>query len=84
MQELTEKFDQAFDLIIYDTSHLLDCADTSLLTRHTDASILTIGLGQTKRYFLAKVLEQLNFSSTPILGVIAVDIQKQNVRFPIL
>ncbi|WP_236721391.1 tyrosine-protein kinase domain-containing protein [Trichormus sp. NMC-1] len=74
MQNLTEQFKENFDLIIYDTSHLLGFADTSLLTRHTDASILTIGVGKTKCSVLAKVLEQLNFSSTPILGAITVDI----------
>jgi polysaccharide biosynthesis transport protein len=74
MQNLTEEFKQTFDLIIYDTSHLLGFADTSLLTRHTDANILAIGVGKTNRSVLAKALEQLNFSSTPILGAIAVDI----------
>ncbi|TVP62262.1 MAG: capsular biosynthesis protein [Nodularia sp. (in: Bacteria)] len=74
MQNLTEHFKQTFDLIIYDTSHLLGFADTSLLTRHTDASILAIGIGKTKCSILAKALEQLNFSSTPILGVVAVNI----------
>ncbi len=74
MQSLTEHFKQTFDLIIYDTSHLLGFADTSLLTRHTDASILAIGVGKTNCSILAKALEQLNFSSTPILGVVAVNI----------
>ncbi|WP_414549669.1 GumC family protein [Anabaena sp. CCY 0017] len=80
MQSLTEQFKQTFDLIIYDTSHLLGFADTSLLTRHTDASILAIGVGKTKCSVLAKALEQLNFSSTPILGAVTVDISGQNLR----
>jgi polysaccharide biosynthesis transport protein len=74
MQNLTEQFKQSFDLIIYDTSDLLGFADTSLLTRHTDASILAIGVGKTNCSILAKALEQLNFSFTPILGAITVDI----------
>lgn len=75
MQSLAEQFTQSFDLIIYDTSHLLSCADTNLLTKHIDASILVMGIGKTKRSFLAKILEQWNFSFTPILGAIAVNIQ---------
>ncbi|MBO1066291.1 MULTISPECIES: tyrosine-protein kinase domain-containing protein [Nostocales] len=74
MESLTEQFKQSFDLIIYDTSHLLGFADTNILSRHTDASILVIGVGKTNRSVLAKALEQLNFSSTPILGAITVDV----------
>jgi Mrp family chromosome partitioning ATPase len=73
MQSLTEQFKQNFDLIIYDTSHLLDFADTNLLSKYTDASILAIRVGKTNLSVLAKSLEQLNFSSTPILGAIAID-----------
>jgi polysaccharide biosynthesis transport protein len=73
MEDLTEQFKQNFDLIIYDTSHLLGCADTNLLTRHTDASILVVKIGKTNRSYLEKVLEQLNFSSTSMLGAIAID-----------
>lgn len=71
MQSLAEQFQQEFDLVIYDTSHLLGFADTSLLTSHTDASILAVGIGKTNRSVLLKALEQLNFSSTPVLGLIA-------------
>ena len=74
MKNLTAQFKQNFDLIIYDTSHLLGFADTNLLTRHIDASILVIRIGKTNRSCLAKGLEQLNFSSTPMLGAIAIDL----------
>jgi Mrp family chromosome partitioning ATPase/uncharacterized protein involved in exopolysaccharide biosynthesis len=73
IQDLTEQFKQNFDLIIYDTSHLLGFADTSILMKHTDVSILAIKIGETKCSILTKVLEQLNFSSTPILGAITID-----------
>ena len=74
MENLTEKFKQNFDLIIYDTSHLLDFTDTNLLTKHTDASILVVRIGKTNRSYLAKVLEELNFYSTSMLGAIAIDL----------
>jgi uncharacterized protein involved in exopolysaccharide biosynthesis/Mrp family chromosome partitioning ATPase len=72
MQDITAQFKQNFDLIIYDTSSLLEFADTSLLMRYIDASILAIRIGKTNRSVLAKVLEQLNFYSTPILGAVSV------------
>lgn len=71
MQNLARQFEAAFDLIVYDTSPFLGIADSSLLAAHTDASILVVGLGKTNRSALAKVLEQLKISSTPILGVVA-------------
>jgi Mrp family chromosome partitioning ATPase len=72
MQDITAQFKRNFDLIIYDTSSLLEFADTSLLMRYIDASILAIRIGKTNRSVLAKVLEQLNFYSTPILGAVSV------------
>lgn len=72
MQNITAQFKRNFDLIIYDTSSLLEFADTSLLMRYIDASILAIRIGKTNRSILAKVLEQLNFYSTPILGAVSV------------
>lgn len=84
MQTLAEQFQQAFDLVIYDTPHLLGCADTSLITKHTDASILTVGIGKTNRSTLVKALEQLSFSSTPVLGAIAVEVQGQTEWFHVL
>jgi Mrp family chromosome partitioning ATPase len=73
IQDLTEQFKQNFDLIIYDTSNLLGFADTSILMKHTDVSILAVKIGETKCSVLTKVLEQLNFSFTPILGTITID-----------
>lgn len=75
MQDITAQFKRNFDLIIYDTSSLLEFADTSLLMRYIDASILAIRVGKTNRSVLAKVLEQLNFYSTPILGTVSVDMK---------
>ena len=71
MQSLAEQFQAAFDLVIYDTSPLLGLADSSILAIHTDASLLVVGLGKTNRSALAKVLEGLKISCTPVLGVVA-------------
>ncbi|MGL4617487.1 GumC family protein [Chroococcidiopsis sp.] len=77
MQSLAEQLEQAFDLVIYDTSHLIGFADANLLARHVDASILTVNMGKTNCSALAKALEQLNFSATPVLGAVASGIQRQ-------
>ncbi len=71
MQSLAEQFQAAFDFVIYDTSPLFGLADSSILAIHTDASLLVVGLGKTNRSALAKVLEGLKISCTPVLGVVA-------------
>ncbi|MBD2501908.1 polysaccharide biosynthesis tyrosine autokinase [Anabaena azotica FACHB-119] len=76
LQILTEQFKQVFDLIIYDTSPFLGFADTSILTKFIDASILAVGLGKTNCTALAQLLEKLEFSSTPVLGAIATIFKK--------
>jgi polysaccharide biosynthesis transport protein len=77
MQSLAEQLQQTFDLVIYDTSHLIGFADANLLARHVDASILTVSMGKTNCSALVKALEQLNFSATPVLGAVASGIQRQ-------
>lgn len=84
MQSLAEQLQQAFDLVIYDTSHLIGFADANLLARHVDASILTVNIGKTNCSALTKALEQLNFSATPVLGAIASGIQRQPNRLHFL
>jgi capsular exopolysaccharide synthesis family protein len=83
MQSLAEQLQQAFDLVIYDTSHLIGFADANLLARHVDASILTVRIGKTNCSALIKALEQLNFSTTPVLGAISSGIQRQPASFTI-
>jgi polysaccharide biosynthesis transport protein len=84
MQSLAEELQQAFDLVIYDTSHLIGFADANLLARHVDASVLTVRIGKTNCSALAKALEQLNFSATPVLGIISSGIQRQPNRLHLL
>lgn len=80
MQNLAGQFQEAFDLIIYDTSPFLGLADSSLLADHADASIFVVRLGKTNRSALLKALEGLKISSTPVLGVVANSIKGYTVR----
>lgn len=80
MQNLAGRFQETFDLIIYDTSPLLGLADSSLLAVHTNASILVVRLGKTNRSALVKALEVLKISSTPVLGVVANGIKGYTAR----
>lgn len=84
MQSLADELQQAFDLVIYDTSHLIGFADANLLARHVDASVLTVRIGKTNCSALVKALEQLNFSATPVLGAISSGIQRQPNKLHLL
>ncbi|ARV58394.1 capsular biosynthesis protein [Nostocales cyanobacterium HT-58-2] len=71
MQDLMNDLQGAFDLVIYDTPHLVGFADANLLAANTNGLILVAGLGNLKRTIFQQALEDLQVSGTPILGVIA-------------
>jgi succinoglycan biosynthesis transport protein ExoP len=71
MQSLIERFESAFDLVIFDTPPLLGLADARLLAAYVDAMVLVVGLGQTNRSVLTQVLDALKTSHAPLLGIVA-------------
>ncbi|AFY33827.1 polysaccharide biosynthesis tyrosine autokinase [Calothrix sp. PCC 7507] len=71
MRDLMNAMQAAFDLVIYDTPPLLGFADAYLLATNTHGIILVAGLGKLKRTALQQVLEEIQISGTPILGMIA-------------
>ncbi len=71
MQVLMENLQESFDLVIYDTPPLLGFADAYLLAANTNGIVLVAGLGQLKRTALKQVLEEIQISGTPMLGIIA-------------
>ncbi len=60
-----------FDLVIYDTPPLLGFADAYLLAANTNGIVLVAGLGKLKRTAMQQVLEEIQVSGTPLLGMIA-------------
>jgi capsular exopolysaccharide synthesis family protein len=76
MQYLMEEFQATFDLVIYDTSHLLGFMDANFLAAHTDGILMVVGVSKTKRSVVKKVLNQLNTFRLPTLGVVANHVKK--------
>lgn len=76
MQYLMEEFQATFDLVIYDTSHLLDSMDANFLAAHTDGLLIVVGVRKTNRSVVKQVLEQLNAFRLPSLGVVANHVRK--------
>jgi polysaccharide biosynthesis transport protein len=71
MQDLMNELQADFDLVIYDTPPLLGFADAYLLAANTNGIVLVAGLGKLKRTALQQVLEEIQVSGTPLLGMIA-------------
>ncbi|MBE9125727.1 MULTISPECIES: GumC family protein [unclassified Coleofasciculus] len=71
MRNLVERFQETFDLIIFDTPPLLGLADARLLAAHTDGIVMVVGLGRTDRAVLSQVLYGLRTSNARVLGVVA-------------
>ncbi len=71
MQNLVERFQEAFDLVIFDTPPLLGLADARLLAAHTDGIVMVVGLGRTDRAVLTQVLYGLRTSHARVLGLVA-------------
>jgi capsular exopolysaccharide synthesis family protein len=67
MKQLMEKFRSAFDLVIYDTSHLFGVTDASFLTAEVDEVLLVIATGKTNRNAVQRVLNKL--TGLPMAGV---------------
>jgi capsular exopolysaccharide synthesis family protein len=76
MQYLMEEFQATFDLVIYDTSHLLDSMDANFLAAHTDGLLIVVGVRKTNRSVVKQVLDQLNAFRLPSLGVVANHVRK--------
>ncbi len=70
MQHLMEQFQTAFDLVIYDTPHLLDLPDANFLAANTDGILMVVGVRKTKRSVVMQVMNRLNAFRLPILGIV--------------
>ncbi|MFM7424742.1 MAG: GumC family protein [Elainella sp.] len=73
MQQVIEKSQAVFDLVIYDVPPLLGFADAHLLCNQTDGVLLVARLGHLKRSQLELALEHLRIASTPVWGLVIND-----------
>lgn len=59
MKQLMEKFQSAFDLVIYDTPHLFGLTDASFLTAEVDEVLMVVAATKTNRTAMQRVLNKL-------------------------
>ncbi|XWK88866.1 MAG: polysaccharide biosynthesis tyrosine autokinase [Phormidium sp.] len=70
MQALMQKFEETYDLIIYDMPPF-GLADVKILAPRVDGIIMVVGLNKTKVSLLTKTLEDIKSSAISVLGIIA-------------
>jgi polysaccharide biosynthesis transport protein len=73
VEPLFQKLQEMFDLVIVDTPPLLGLADSGFIADQCDSIALVVRLGKTSRPSVLAALEELKFSNTAVLGVIAND-----------
>ncbi|MGB3638051.1 MAG: polysaccharide biosynthesis tyrosine autokinase [Rivularia sp. (in: cyanobacteria)] len=60
-----------FDLVVYDTPHILGRLDTSILATHADGILMVVGLGKTVRPSLSTALDELEAGRNRVLGLVS-------------
>lgn len=70
-QQLTEKFRQSFDLVIFSTPPILESMDSVFLATHTDGILMTVAINKTKKSLLTQALNQISNFNLKLLGVIS-------------
>lgn len=70
MQELMQKLQTKFDLVIYDTSALADFSDANFLAAQSDGLLMVAGVAKTKRSTLTQVIAELGKFRLPVLGFV--------------
>jgi capsular exopolysaccharide synthesis family protein len=71
MQAFLERSQANFDLVVFDTPHLLGRLDTNVLATHVDGIMLVVGIGKTLRPSLKQVLQESKTSRFSVLGMVA-------------
>ncbi|MEM1394526.1 MAG: polysaccharide biosynthesis tyrosine autokinase [Cyanobacteria bacterium P01_H01_bin.150] len=71
MQNFVRRSQSDFDLVVYDTPHILGRLDTSILATHADGILMVVGLGKTVRPSLSTALDELEAGRNHVLGLVS-------------
>lgn len=77
MQSLMSRFEETYDLIIYDMPPFA-LADVKLLAPRVDGIIMVAGLNKTKASQFTQTLEELRLAAVRVLGVVANGSKERN------
>lgn len=75
MQNFVKRSQADFDLVVYDTPHILGRLDASILATHADGILMVVGLGKTVRPSLSLALDELEAGRNRVLGLVSNTLQ---------
>jgi tyrosine-protein kinase Etk/Wzc len=70
MEKFVKLVRQYYDLVLFDAPPVIAMADTLVLAKYTDGSVLIVSADQTKSLGLEKAYEMLQSNNANILGVV--------------
>ncbi|OUC11646.1 MAG: hypothetical protein B0A82_25910 [Alkalinema sp. CACIAM 70d] len=70
MKQLVEYLSEQFDLVIYDSPHLLGLTDSCFLTAYADGLLMVVAIRTAKRSIVMQALTTLQEFQLPVLGVV--------------
>jgi Mrp family chromosome partitioning ATPase len=74
MKSLNREFQEAFDLVIYDTPAAIKHMDTSFLAAHTDGILMVVAIGKTPKSSIMRALNQIENFKLKNLGIVTTQI----------
>jgi polysaccharide biosynthesis transport protein len=75
LRNFVERSQANFDLVVYDTTHLLGRLDANLLASQLDGVVLVVGLGKILRPNFRQALEESKAARVSVLGVVANNVE---------
>lgn len=78
MQTLMTSLEKEFDIVIYDTPHLLGLTDAHFLTSKADGMLMVAALEKTKRDVFMQVLNEIKTYELPLLGIVANHVKEKS------
>ncbi len=78
MKQIMEKFQNMFDLVIYDTPHLFGLTDASFITAQVDEVLMVIAAGKTNRTAVDRVLNKLMGLRVPSISIVVNYLRENN------
>jgi succinoglycan biosynthesis transport protein ExoP len=70
MKSLMQKFQDSFDLVIFDTPPTLGMADAKVIGANTDGMLMVVGLSKTERSAIKSTLDGIRLSPAKLLGIV--------------
>lgn len=77
-EEIFARLIDSFDVVLIDSPPVLPVTDSAVLSRYSDATLMVVAVGQTRRADLRRAAEKLEQVSAPVMGIVLNQVTKQS------